>query len=383
MSTVVFPFKVEDPEVAAANLAVAAHHPRVSRVMAVGASEEATFTTLSEVARSLAADTHTPVEVILQDRIGVMRPGKGDGMNTALRRFLDTDGERIHFYDADITNFDASWIDGAEQAADRGYPVVRHFFPRASTDAMITWMVTRPLFALAHPDSVLWQIRQPLGGELLLTREVVASLVADPLVEARSDWGIDTVISYATVAFGQPIYEHYVADGKQHALYGSLADIRDMVVECFEAAASVAERPSPGRPRHDSDPPRPAPPGIAHRVGFDVERTLHLLASPWSSEAVAAASHLPDDLSEPLLANMIRPTFAFLDADTWRRALLALLDSYRSEPGWREVLFRLWVARVLAYTTTDALAGHTRAMEVLEESVRSYAETAPASGNGQ
>ncbi|HJR92387.1 MAG TPA: hypothetical protein VJ938_08100, partial [Acidimicrobiia bacterium] len=76
---------------------------------------------------------------------------------------------------------------------------------------------------------------------------------------------------------------------------------------------------------------------------------------------------------EALLANLARPTFAFMDGGTWRETLVALLQSYRPEPGWRGVLFRLWVARVLAYTTTDALGGHARAMEALEETVVGYA----------
>ena len=70
-------------------------------------------------------------------------------MNTALRRAAATGFERVHFYDADIINFDNMWIDGAEEAADKGYDIVRHRFPRASTDAMITWMVTRPSLARA------------------------------------------------------------------------------------------------------------------------------------------------------------------------------------------------------------------------------------------
>ena len=36
MSMVVFPFKTEDPDVAVANLRIAATHPRVARVVAVG-----------------------------------------------------------------------------------------------------------------------------------------------------------------------------------------------------------------------------------------------------------------------------------------------------------------------------------------------------------
>jgi mannosylglycerate synthase len=370
LSLVAFPFKAEDPAVAISNLEVAARHPRVDSVLAVGAAADDTYRHLAGAAPSIETRTGTPVEVVVQDRIGRRRPGKGDGMNTALRRFRDSAHGRLHFYDADITNFDTSWIDGAEEAADQGFPVVRHYFPRASTDAMITWMVTRPIFALGHRDSILWEIRQPLGGELLLTREAALALVADPLVAERSDWGVDTVLTYATVALGVPIYEHYIADGKQHALYGSLADIRQMLVECFEAAAAVAKLPDPGRPRHEVAPPGPAGPAVAHKVGFDIESTIHLLIAPWSPEAVSAAAELPADLSRPLLANIVRPTFSFMDGARWRRTLKVLLDRYEAAPGWEEVLFRLWVARVLSYATREALFGHAAAMEVLDEEVR-------------
>lgn len=373
MSMVVFPFKTEDPGVAAANLATAARHERVERVLAVGASEDATFGRLTKATAAISSATRTPVDVILQDRIGDRRPGKGDGMNTGLRRFLEGGEKRIHFYDADIVNFDSTWIDGAERAADQGFPIVRHYFPRSSTDAMITWMVTRPGFALGHPASFLWRIRQPLGGEILLSRQVASELVADPVVAARSDWGIDTVITYATAAGGRPIYEHFVADGKQHALYGSLGEIRQMVVECFEAVRDVAALPTPPESRHMVEPEAPATAAVAHKVGYEVEATLRLLTSDWSTSEVTAASELPSDIAEPLLSNLVAPTFAFLDAAVWGRVLGLMLDRYRPEPGWRGVLFRLWVGRVLAYTTTDALAGHARAMEVLSQTVSDYA----------
>jgi len=373
MSMVVFPFKTEDPDVAAANLATAAGHRSVTRVLAVGATADTTFESLTAASVRMTQDLETPVEVVVQDRIGDRRAGKGDGMNTGLRRFLETDEDRLHFYDADITNFDASWIDGAEHAADGGYPVVRHYFPRASTDAMITWMITRPGFALTHPDSLLWKIRQPLGGELLITRRVAEGLADDPLVTARSDWGIDTVLTYATAASGHPIYEHFVADGKQHALYGSLDEIRQMVVECFEALADLARLPSPAPVEHVVEPETPATEVVATKVGYDVESTLALLTAPWAPDEIAAAAELPDSIGEPLLANLARPTFAFMTAGAWRQTLEALLAGYRPVTGWRGVLFRLWVARVLAYTTTDALGGHARAMRTLEDVVASYA----------
>lgn len=373
MSMVVLPFKEEDAAVVRANLEIAATHPRVSRVLAVAAEANELFHHLRRAAARLTSPA-TPVEVTVQERIGGHRPGKGDGMNTGIRRFLDHRISRLHFYDADITNLDHSWIDGAERAADQGFPIVRHYFPRASTDAMVTWMITRPLLALGHPDSLLPTIRQPLGGELLVTRPVAEQLAADELVTGRSDWGIDTIITYALAATGHPLFEHYVAGGKQHALYRSLEDLREMVHECFEAAADVGRRPTPPPAHHRVQPPGPVPAAISRRVGYDVEMTLGLLTDRWTPAEREATAALPAHITGSMLRNADgRPTFSFLDAGAWYETLVALTEAYRPEPGWRGLLFRLWVARVLAYTTSDALAGHAAAMATLEETISDYA----------
>jgi len=108
MSLVVFPFKHEHPEVLLHNVRVAAAHPRVHEVLCI---------------------------------------------NT------------------DITSFGPDWITKAEEAADFGYGLVRHYFLRASTDAMITWMITRTGFSLLWPHTEPSWIEQPLGSGLLMRRK--------------------------------------------------------------------------------------------------------------------------------------------------------------------------------------------------------------------
>ena len=373
MSMVVFPFRAEPPALVLANLATAARHPRVTSVVAIGAERGEVMDAVSAGAAGLSSVGGAVVTVTVQERIGDRRPGKGDAMNTGLRMFVESREGRLHFYDADITNFGAAWIDGAERAADRGAPVVRHSFPRASTDAMVTWLVTRPGFALTHPASPLWRVAQPLGGELLLTRDPARSLVDDTAVAARSDWGIDTVITHATLAAGFPVHEHYVASGKQHALYGSLVELRLMLIECFEAIVDLSGSPVPPTARLTADPPGPVPPAVADKVAYDVESTLPLLTARWEPGEVEAAAQLPRALGEGILGNLVRPTFSFMTAEAWGETLRSLLDLYRPAPGWRSLLFRLWLTRVLAYTTTDALAGHARAMRSLERAVTAYA----------
>lgn len=361
MSLVVFPFKEEDVEVVGNNLVVAARHERVSEVWAVAAREGHTLDAISALAEEISAAGSTPIRVFPQERIGSFRSGKGDGMNTAIAMSADRGFERTHFYDADITNFDESWIDGAESAADRGYGTVRHRFPRAATDAMITWMVTRPGLAILFPDTALPRLHQPLGGEMLLTRPTVEALATDPFVRARSDWGIDTVITHATVCLEERIYEHLAPDGKRHALYGSLSDIRQMMLECLDAVASLKGRASPAASDVDGDPPQPVPSDLKEVVAFDEAET--------TSEVVSE----PSNWSNAIMRRLgIEPTDR-IDARTWARLFPMLLADFElGNADWEDTAYRLWAERVLHYTRSVVRLGYDRAMAYLEATIHQF-----------
>lgn len=376
-----FPFKSEPPPLVVANLATAAAHPAIDEVWAVATEEGEEERAVRAMARELASARAKPVEVIVQDRIGGLRPGKGDGMNTAIARAAGQGRDRVHFYDADITNFDSSWIEGAEAAADLGFGVVRHRFPRAATDAMITWMVTRPALARYFPGTFLPRLDQPLGGEVLLGREAVESLAGSELVRNRSDWGIDTVITYATSVMGLGLYEHHVPDGKRHALYGSLDELRVMLVECLDAAASLAGLPGPAPDaRHGSDPAAPVPEDLKRVVAYDVEGTIRLLGAPWSDQEQTLARLLPGDTGERMLGAGPDRALSFMDADRWHQVHGFLLDSFvLGDPAWESLAFRLWLTRVLAYTTSHAREGFDRAIEYLGSTIVEYERRAAAS----
>ncbi len=374
VSLAVFPFKDEDPGLVIANLGKAASHPRIDEVWAV-ASEEGSLTRRVEAgAIGIETELGKPIRVVHQERIGVYRPGKGDAMNTAIRLAAGQGRERVHFYDADITNFDAGWIDGAEQAADRGYGVVRHRFPRAATDAMITWMITRPGFALLFPGTFLPRLNQPLGGEVLLSRVALESLAGSEMVTSRSDWGIDTVITFVTSTLDIGLYEHLVADGKRHTLYGSLDELRSMVVECLDALAGLAglRGPDPSA-RHGSDPPAVVPDDLKQTMAYDLESTLPLLSTGWTDAESALAKGLPMKIRDGLNANVEPSGVGFMDAAAWLDALQFLLSGFRlGDRGWESLAFRLWLARVVAYTTNQAQAGYDNAIDYLEATIREY-----------
>lgn len=237
MSLVCFPFKEEDVTIAVRNFEIAASHPRVSAVVGVGYSRGETWHAIETAAPGIERRSGKKVHLVLQKRFGLnLRGGKGDGMNTALAYFQEhSEYTRLHFYDADIVSFSPEWITKAETQGDLDFDLVRHYFPRSSTDAMITWLVTKVGFALLWPNSVLPHIEQPLGGELMLTRKAVDLLLADQRVRTQSDWGIDTLYTFVTAQAGLRVAEVYIAEGKVHALYGGLRDLRTMLVECFSA----------------------------------------------------------------------------------------------------------------------------------------------------
>lgn len=374
-STVAIPFKYEDPDVLERTIRIAAGHPAVARVLAVGFSPD-TLGPAKEAAERLGDEAPADVEVIAQRRIGEVRAGKGDGMLTGLEAFLaDPDAERLHFYDADIRSFEASWITKAEAALDAGWDVARHYFDRASTDAQITWHVTRDGFALLWPDTMLPDIEQPLGGELALSRGAAERLFAAPAVRAQSDWGIDTALTVTMAAERLSIAEVFVPEGKLHGLYGSLGDLRTMATECFEALRRLRpiEVPPADPALHRVEDAGEPPESITTKAAFDLESTLPLLVGGWKDEERALAAALPDPLPGGFEAMTRFPVWNFMDDAAWRTFLLHALDHYdHDDEAWRSLFFRGWTARTVRHTTANALRGYGPAMAALRATVEAF-----------
>lgn len=349
------PFLSEAPDLVAATLEEALAHPAVGLVLGIHGDDG----TINAAVRGLVAG-RPGIDLLPQRRIGSFRPGKGDAINTGFRIFLDeTDFQRLHFYDADIRSFDRSWIERAELALDKGFQAVRHFYPRSPTDGMITWMVTRPGFGLLWPDSVLPWIEQPMSGEVAFERSAVAVLMADPVVVAQSDWGIDTAITHRSVAHGLSIYETFAPQGKDHQLYGSLEELRTMLLECLHTLQRLrgASAPRPIRHFAESAGSNEAPAAI-QRVAYDVGATRAMALQPWSPDQLEILhQHFDQDLKH-------------LDTATWLAALRVLLQNFdASSPEWREVAFRLWTRRVLIYSEAIEGLTYTQAISQLKAMV--------------
>mmetsp|Transcript_4497 Transcript_4497/g.12258 ORF Transcript_4497/g.12258 Transcript_4497/m.12258 type:complete len:447 (-) Transcript_4497:340-1680(-) len=389
MSLVCFPFKVEKVEVVLKNIEIAARHDRVSAVLMVGHSVNATYMEIEAGVRKLQESARipddVPVHMMTQHRLGSKRAGKGDGMNTALLYFLhahehdavfgpplvSTPLERLHFYDADIESFDETWITKAEDAADMDYEVIRHYFPRSSTDAQITWQVTKTGFSMLWPLSVLPWVQQPLGGELCFTRRAVEMLVSDSRVMRQSDWGIDTLYTFVCAQHGMSMLEVYVPQGKMHALYGGLRDLFTMLVECFSALQSLQTTPIRADSLHRIAPADPVPPSVTTKIGYDVEASLELLRERWTPRQEALLSeHFPENVCSGLLSARSWPKYGFMTEDAWLSVYEVFLSRFDiTDSDWKELLFKCWVARVLNYTMRHVMRGYEVAMQQLRTEI--------------
>mmetsp|Transcript_18983 Transcript_18983/g.28075 ORF Transcript_18983/g.28075 Transcript_18983/m.28075 type:complete len:469 (-) Transcript_18983:188-1594(-) len=379
MSIVCFPFKQENVPTVLRNIDIAARHPAVSLVLLAAADINDCY---HEVSKAVAAKSRSanpypvPVRMEVQERLGTkLRSGKGDGMNSAMRYFLTAHErpenklqeplQRLHFYDADIESFNALWITKAEEGAALGYDVVRHYFPRSSTDAQITWQVTKVGFALLWPRTTLPWVQQPLGGELCFTRPVVEALIADNRVVRQSNWGIDTLYTFVCAQKGFSLFEAYMPQGKIHALYGSLRDLKTMLCECFAAIQSLKDEHVETAPSvHRIDPPATVPTSITSKIGYDVETSLKLLRENWTDKQLDLLTLFRPDIRDGLLAASEWPVFNFMDEDAWVSAYNVFLENFDlDDEDWREVLFKTWVARVLNYTVRHVLRGYNCALQ--------------------
>ncbi|UCG65945.1 MAG: hypothetical protein JSW12_02520 [Deltaproteobacteria bacterium] len=378
-SVVCFPFKNEDAKVFIKNIKEALEHPRVAEVICVGYEKDECYKAVESAVPFLQKEKGKRVHLILQKKLGEKRSGKGDAMNTALTFFINqTPYGRIHFYDADIVTFNREWITKTEEKLDQNFQVARCSFPKAPTDGMITWNITRCGFAYNWPETFLPEIEQPLGGELAFRREIAQELIKDRWVLKYSDWGIDTAYMLAFCQYKAPIYEVYIRNGKLHKLYGQLTDLYTMLVECFtiiQENQSVKIDTNGILYHKDSIDIASVPQEIQHKKAFDVEGTVSLLRENWSPQEKELLDTFPAKIREGMLALQKSGTVdvRFMDPETWYEVYGVLLRYFDQKSLiWSDLLFHLWVARVLNHTFYFASKGFRQAMESLYRMVTSF-----------
>ncbi len=373
---VCFPFKREDLDVFQRNVKEALSHPRVGKVILVGYNENETYKGIAKFIEELLPDDKERLVLIKQKRLGKKRrAGKGDGMNTAIMHFVrETSEEFLHFYDADIKSFSKSWIDRVQKRLDEGYDVVRCFYPRAYTDAMVTWNITRTGFAYVWPDTILPDIEQPLGGELGFSREVAKRVSEDKVVLGASDWSIDTALTLAFARYKVKLYEVYIKEGKRHKLYGRLSDLETMAVECFgfirENKTLVIN--TDGMIYHKDDTAT-VPEEYKTRIAFDIDGTVKEFREGWTKGMKdLLVKYFPENIHFKVFSAISNGDCEFMTPELWFSAYEIFMEHFDPEvKEWRKLLFKLWVLRVLNHAKL-ALKDPQESLKSLKEMVEFF-----------
>ncbi len=373
---VCFPFKAENRQVFLRNIREALAHPRVGEVLGVGYEKNNCFKEI-EAQLSGIEGKGKKIHLVVQKRWGNKRRGKGDGMNTALDYFVNnTSFHRIHFYDADIITFSRQWIEKGEERLEQDYQVVRFFFPKVSTDGMITWNITRCGLAYNWAHTILPRIEQPLGGELVLKRKIAERLIKEPWIMNCSDWGIDTAYMLAFAKYEASLYEAYIKEGKIHKLYGRLSDLYTMLIECFAVIQeSSGMSINTENTLYKKDTVKKIPASIQKRRAFDVDSTVPLLTEDWTDEETELLNFFPSKIKEGMRLCRSNLDVRFMDPQTWFEGYGVLVEKFnQNKKAWRDLLFRLWIARVLNHTFYYASKGYEYAMKNLEDMVSYFVQ---------
>jgi mannosylglycerate synthase len=215
-------------------------------------------------------------------------------------------------------------------------------------------------------------IEQPLGGEFLVTRKAAEVLFSDQRVCSQSDWGIDTLYTFVIAQNGLRMAEVYIPEGKVHSLYGGLRDLRTMLVECFSAIQSLKNEVVSGEDfGHCIEFPKPVPELLKQKVGYDIEKSLKLLKSHWTPrQQELLHQHFDSALVKGLMNACDWPCWGFADEEAWAGAYLKFLDHFeKGDTDWEELLFKVWVARVLNHTLRHVIRGYDVALGSLRDLV--------------
>jgi mannosylglycerate synthase len=137
----------------------------------------------------------------------------------------------------DIVSLFENWINKVKGQVDVNYDVVCHHFQRSSTNAMITWFVTKVGFVMLN--IIVPSIEQPLCGKLLLIRRAIEDLLVASHVGSQSDWGINILKTFVIAHTSICMAKVYILEGKVHVLYDGLCNFQTMLVECFFVIQSL------------------------------------------------------------------------------------------------------------------------------------------------
>ena len=332
------------------DLGLSKYYPEAKATIIVcdGLSNDSTV----DVVRAIKKDVNN--ELLLVPNI--LSRGKGGALKTIIdivSRY--SSAKALLFVDSDLRSITPEWIPLLVRGAlecDYATPLyIRHKF-----DATITNFIARPLTTMAYGID----IKQPIGGDFGLSRELVNILSQDILWEANP-WsylfGVDIFITHTALANGIQVCETLLK-AKIHEAKDPAKNLKNMFTEVTGSLfTSLIEYSYAWTKKHIDkivNPKvicKPEPPSMyPWEVKVDVDRALRVF-----KEGLEVNKDLYIKIMPKELLNKIQNSNDGIDSRTWGEILLHSFNYFVKEPRYLkkktllESLFYLWQGRLYNY----------------------------------
>ncbi len=342
------------------------------------------------VCDGLSSDGTLGVLRVLRKRLGenillvpnVRAPGKGAAMRTVIELTAKySSATSLVFFDSDLRSISPEWLALMVKATEQcGY--VAPFYIRHKYDATITNFIARPLTTIAYSID----IKQPIGGDFGLNRDLVEILAESPLWTSNP-WtqlfGVDIFLTHTALANKTKVCEAFLG-AKIHEAKDPAQSLRKMFIEVtgslFTVLIEYDNIWSNIKASGIIEPPlidEPKPPTM-----YPVEVRVNPLRA-WEEFERALKKHqnLYEKIFRKETIEKIKKGInqkEGIDPLTWIEILAEAYNVFQREPHHiirikiLESLFGLWQGRLYKYYKETWEMETREALKKIDEYIRSY-----------
>jgi hypothetical protein len=283
--------------------------------------------------------------------------GKGSALKAVFEaaRFLDV--KAVALVDSDLRSITPEWMNLLLSPVLSGTGLVVPYYNRRKYDGTITNFLCYPVTASLYGKNV----RQPIGGDFGLSRELVEELLASPLWQMRDvhEFGIDIFETHTALAKGFEVKQAFlgVKDHDPKDPTKQLAPMFRQVIRtmfsCIEqyesswkASQGIAEAEMVGEEKHvNSQSPIP----------IDLQNMIEIYKENYRAHQSICSSILDkESFSEFERLQTLDKNQIVFPVDIWAKTVYAFIAAFhKAEPAARnaivDALQVLWTGRLAVF----------------------------------
>lgn len=307
-------------------------------------------------------------------------PGKGNGIKTSLLIAREVGASAYAMVDGDLVSVQPEWIDLLISPIYKDFDLVVPYYHRAKYDGVITNQLAYPLTRALYGV----EVRQPIGGEFGMSRELFLKLLTHPLFPGT--FGIDIFITTVSACEGMCIVEadlgvkvHESTKKYTNPEETLVPMIRQVVGMMFELskyyrdkieAISVAE----SEPRTIE---RISPPGEQVKEPSDVAADKDALISAFKEKYHAKATYdkvpMSDELREKLESITEEEQAAFrFPSDLWAKIVYDFAIAYNTDKEVLDTLSILLQGRFASFVVETESLTNEEAEKIVKDQVQLF-----------